>query len=313
MWRSLSFLFREFVDGMSQNKFLHFAYGVQVSVSLLVLGVFFVILVGAAVLWARLGSGMDVRVFLDDSVAPNQTATLAERLSSVKHVREITFRSKEEAIQIFKTRYPGMPLEDLLGDNPLPASYVLKVDRPENIQQVAAECVDLPGVIHVAYPAEFLQRYLRVMLVLVVICIATISLLLLFAYSSINNIIGVSIYARRSEIRIMQLVGATWWFIRWPFLFEGVFFGAVGAVVALVVIWLFLAVLGEALHASALAMRLPWVELSSWQLFLWLSAALGLLGVVVGLFGSLKTVNAFLRREASATIDAQRVRQLLRR
>jgi cell division transport system permease protein len=184
----------------------------------------------------------------------------------------------------------------------------VKVDKPENIQQVAAECVDVPGVIHVAYAAEFLDRYMKVMLVLGIICIATIGLLLLFAYSSINNIIGVSIYARRSEIRIMQLVGATWWFIRWPFLFEGMFFGAAGALVALVVIWVAVAVGGEWVHALAL----PWVDLSLGQLLLWLSALLGFLGVAIGLFGSLKTVNTFLQREANATIDAQRVRQLLR-
>ena len=83
----------------------------------------------------------------------------------------------------------------------------------------------------------------------------------MFAFSSISNIINLSVYARRTEIRIMQLVGATWWFIRWPFILEGVFFGILGALAAQLVIWLMLTAAGEAMRVTQLTSGRARIEL----------------------------------------------------
>jgi cell division transport system permease protein len=310
--RSLAFLFREFLRGLSTNRFLHFTYGAQVTISLLVLGIFFVLLVGAVVLWGKLGQSMEIHLFLDDSVSAQQNLQLQDTLEAIPHVTQVRHRSKDEALAIFSERNSSIPLEDLLEDNPLPASFILNVDRPGNIESVVQQCDGLPGVVNIRYGSQVLERYLKVLLILGIVCLVTMTLLIVFTYSSINNIIALSIYARRTEIRIMQLVGATWWFIRWPFLFEGVFFGAAGGLAALIVIWLLMAMMGEALRLSDLTELMPGLGVTVGQLLLGLSCLLLGLGAAVGFFGSLKTVNAFLAREADAQLDAVKVRQMTR-
>jgi cell division transport system permease protein len=324
--RNLLFFFGEFLQGLSRNRFLHFTYGAQVTVSLVVLGIFFVLLVGAAVLWVRLGAGMEVHVFVEDGLSAQQNLQLEQNIKNLAHVAEVRWRSKQEAWEIYCKRNPSIPLGDLLKsegsaesggtvadeDNPFPASYLVKVDRPGNISGVAQQCQKMDGVYRVNYGAEVVEKYLKVFSVLVLVCLVTIGLLVVFTYSSINNIIGLSVYSRRAEIRIMQLVGATWWFIRWPFIIEGVFFGVAGALIAIAVVTGLLATLGEALRVSRLDLALPWIGLRASDLFLGLVVLLLGLGLGVGFFGSLRKVNGFLRREAEVQIDAQRIQQLMR-
>jgi cell division transport system permease protein len=310
--RSLGFLFREFLDGLSQNRLIHFAYGTQVTISLLVLGIFFVLVIGSAAFWVQLGSRLEVHVFLNNNLSPAASDAIATELKAFPHVAAVTYRSKEEAWQEFNKRNPNMSLDDLVRDNPLPASYIVKIDRPSNIISVAEQCEKIEGVFKVGYAGDFLDRYLKVMLILLLVCSTTMVLLVIFAYTSISNIIRVSTDARANEIRIMQLVGATWWFIRWPFLFEGVFIGLAGSLIALAIVYALLAALAGAFQASDIPMQLPWVSMSEWQLFVWLGIALVGLGLVVGFFGSLRAVNAYLHRELDVALDARKIRLMTR-
>jgi cell division transport system permease protein len=310
--RSLGFLFREFIDGLGQNRLIHFAYGTQVTISLLVLGIFFVLMIGSAVFWIQLGSKLEVHVFLNSSLSPAASDAIATELRAIAHVTDVTYRSKEDAWQEFNKRNPNMSLDDLVRDNPFPASFIVKIDRPGNIVSTAKLCENIKGVDEVRYASDFLEKYLKVMLILLLVCSATMVLLVIFAYTSISNIIRVSTDARANEIRIMQLVGATWWFIRWPFLFEGVFIGLAGSLIALAIVYSLLGALAGAFQASNIAMQLPWVSLTEWQLFLWLGVALVGLGLTVGFFGSLRAVNAYLHRELDVALDARKIRQMTR-
>ena len=296
------FLLREFGHSLRQNRFLHFTYGAQVTVSLLVLGIFFVLLVGAALFWSKLGEEMNIKAFLSDGASAIQISNLEDELAALPHVTGVRFRSKEDALQIFGERNTAINVADLNMDNPLPASYVVQVDRPSNIESLAESIRTMPGVETVRFGQETLQSYLKVLMILAGVCLITITLLILFTYSSINNIIALSIYARRSEIRIMQLVGATWWFIRWPFLFEGIFFGITGAAVALALIIGLMTGMGEAVKLSELSLALPNFAIDQNTLLIGLGLLLLGLGLIVGFFGSLRTVNTFLQRESAANI-----------
>ncbi|MCH7471956.1 ABC transporter permease [bacterium] len=308
--RSIVFLFREFIHSLSQNKFLHFSYGAQVTISLLVLGIFFLLLIGAAVFWGKLGENMVIHAFLEDKLSALQVNQLEEELSAIQNVASVEYRSKEQALEEFAKRSTTIPLEDLLEDNPLPASFIIRASKPANIEGVVGEMRELGGILTIRYGKAVLANYMNVFAILVAICVVTIGLLVIFTYSSINNIIGLSIFARRSEIRIMQLVGATSWFIRWPFLFEGVFLGITGALFAYLIILGLLMAMGEAFRLSDLELALPAFGIARGQIVLGLVVLLAGLGAAVGFFGSLKTVNGFLQREANVQHDALRVRRL---
>ena len=108
----------------------------------------------------------------------------------------------------------------------------------------------------------------------------------------------------------MQLVGATWWFIRWPFIFEGVFFGIIGALIASLIISALMMMLAEALRLTELTLLLPFISLDAKGIYLGLVVLLVGLGAAVGFWGSLRTVNAFLGRETDVQLDAMRVCRL---
>ena len=308
---SFIFLLGEFWRGLRRNRFLHFTYGTQVTVSLLVLGIFFILLIGAAVGWSRLGQELEIHVFLQDGLSDQQRNSIGDDLRRQEHVVHTIYRSKDDALEQFKKSNNSMDLGDL-PDNPLPDSYVVKVDDPKNITEVATSFQGMTGILSVKYGGQVVDRYIKVLKIVALVCLVTIALLVLFTVSNINNIIAMSIYERRNEIRIMQLVGATWWFIRWPFLFEGVFFGVIGAIVALLIIWGLLYGLGAALKLSEIALALPNFGLSEQVMFLALGGLLVGLGAMVGFFGSLRTVNTFLGREQELNLEALRMRQLLR-
>jgi cell division transport system permease protein len=310
--RSIIFLFGEFLHGLSQNKFLHFTHGAQVTISLVVMGIFMVLLVGALVVWSKLGESMEIHVFLEDGLSALQINSIEKEIGEFDHVTSVYYRSKEEAAESFSRTWGIITPEELDEDNPLPDSYIVKADRPSNIEGIAGACSEIPGVLAVRYGQQWLAKYQRVIAALGVICAVTMLLLLLFTYSSINNIIGMSIYARRNEIRIMQLVGATWWFIRWPFILEGMFIGVVGAAVAFLIVWLLLAMSAEAMRASSLNLAVPSLGLDGNLILAGLALVLLGLALIVGFAGSLRTVNNFLRKEAQVALDAHRIRQLTR-
>jgi len=307
--RSLLFLFREFLISLTQNRFLHFTYGAQVTISLLVLGIFFVLLTGAVVAWNRLGSNLKIHVYLVDGLSEAETARIQTDIQRLDNVLSVEYRSKDDALAIMSEKYPEMAIEGL-GSDFLPASFVVEVKQPMHIEDVAQKIAYMPGVEKLDYGSDVVKSFVRVAMILVVICIVTILLLVIFTSSSISNIIGLSIYARRTEIRIMQLVGATWWFIRWPFIFEGVFFGIVGAIIAGLIISALLAMLSEALRLTELTLMLPFINVNSNSIYISLMVLLLGLGAAVGFYGSLRTVNAFLGRENMVQLDAMRVRRL---
>jgi cell division transport system permease protein len=310
--RSVLFLFGEFLHGLSQNKFLHFTHGAQVTISLVVMGIFMVLLVGALVVWGKLGESMEIHVFLEDGISAMQINSIEREIGELDHVTSVYYRSKEEAAETFSKTWGLITVDELEEENPLPDSYIVKADRPSHIEGIADGCSEIPGTLAVRYGQQWLVKYMRVVAALGVICAVTMLLLLLFTYSSINNIIGMSIYARRNEIRIMQLVGATWWFIRWPFILEGMFIGAVGSVAAFLIVWLLLAMAAEAMRASKLDLAIPSLGLDGNLILVGLAILLLGLALIVGFAGSLRTVNNFLRKEAQVALDASRIRQLTR-
>jgi cell division transport system permease protein len=301
--RSVVFLLREFGHSLRQNRFLHFTYGAQVTVSLLVLGIFFVLLLATALFWSKLGESMEIHAYLDDGMSAIQIAQMEDSLAQLPHVTSVNYVSKEDALRIFGEKNKGIRLEDLQMENPLPNSYTVRVDKPSNIKEVA-DAIKMINGVQVRFGEEILDRYIKVLMILAAICLVTITLLILFTYSSINNIIALSIYARRAEIRIMQLVGATWWFIRWPFLFEGIFFGLTGAAVALALIVGLMVGTAEALRLSELSLALPNVGVDQNMILVSLGILLLGLGLIVGFFGSLRTVNTFLQREAGGNLGS---------
>jgi cell division transport system permease protein len=189
-----------------------------------------------------LESKVELVVYLEDSALPSEILALRERISRDPAVSEVLFVTKEEALERLKeiaARRPDLAIETDIGSNPLPASLEIKLASAQESRRVAAglreevgrgvvyDVVDNPAVVDQLLT---ITRFLRIGGVVVLAMIMFVALFV------IVNTIRIAVHARRDEIEIMKLVGATDWFVRWPFILEGMLVGAFGATVALAVV-----------------------------------------------------------------------------
>ena len=215
-------------------------------------------------------------------------------LESDRRVKEIDFISKEEALEIMKERSPEL-VEDLTY-NPLPHAYEATPYRAEDVEAIAADLRSkgftsgARGVEKIDFGRETANRIIRVGQVISLIFFGLVILLLAASALLIANTIRLSIYARRREIEVMKLVGASNWFVRGPFMLEGLFCGLAGAMLAVILL-----LLGKEIALPAILGRVDAdsdVQALAFPLTALILLALGLL---LGAAGSGLTLRRFLR------------------
>jgi cell division transport system permease protein len=288
---------RQAGQNLTQNPWLNAITLGTIALSFLVLGLFLVIFLNTKGLLEEWGSRIRVTAYLSGPVDPDQAMRLREKVRGLEEVREVKYRSKEEALKILEERMPerkewlrGLPR------NPLPASLEVRLkgeyQNSEGVQNLVKKMRGIPGIEDLQYGSDWLEKFSAFMALLKVLGLSLGGLLLLATILVISNTIRLNIFARREEIEIMRSVGATGLFIRAPFYMEGILQGFLGAVLALLMLYaffqLFLARVYEPL--KGLLGNFP-VQFLSWEQM----AAMGLGGVVLGLFGTQVSVGRYLR------------------
>ena len=238
------FFIRESLRSIKRNAIPSFAAMASVLVTLLVLGVFI------PVVQATTGAANEVRskvildVYLKTDAKPDDVNRVRALLNRTDRVERVDFVSKKEAYERERKRNPEA--YELLGSNPLPDTFRVTPDDPHEIGAIrnALSPATPSGGRTVVDPAmdevknrkddtdKILSATKVVKLMMAVLC----ALLVIASMLLIANTIRLSLYSRRREIEVMKLVGATDWFIRWPFVIEGIFLGALGGVMAILLL-----------------------------------------------------------------------------
>lgn len=233
-----------------------------------------------------------VHVFIKDEATPKQVNELRIRLESDTRVKEggITYISKEQALAIMRKKAPELTAN--LASNPLPASFDVVPRRGEDTEAIARAIQEakLPAVEQVRWGKEVSKRILQVARAIQVVFLIAVLVLLAASTILIANTIRLSIFARRREIEVMKLVGATNWFVRGPFMLEGLLTGLAGSVAAVLLLFL-----GREVAIPAVLGHLqddPDVRALA---FTWTAAILVALGLGIGALGSGLTLRRFLR------------------
>jgi cell division transport system permease protein len=275
-----------------------FAATMTVLIGMFLLGV--AIALGSWVLsWSnKVERGVQVKVFLctehtcDNEVSRNQIGAVQRFLEGDPRVKEngVKFISKEEALQIMEDRSPELVRD--LTYNPLPHAFEVTPKRAQDAEAIAASvrAQKFGGIEKVDFGEATTKRIIRVGQVISVIFLGVVVLLLAASALLIANTIRLSIYARRREIEVMKLVGASNWFVRGPFMLEGLFCGLAGSVLAVVLL-----LLGKEVALPAILGRVDAGSDVEALAFVWTALILLVLGLALGAAGSGLTLRRFLR------------------
>ncbi|EAX46855.1 protein of unknown function DUF214 [Thermosinus carboxydivorans Nor1] len=291
--RTFEYFIREAISSLRHNSLMSIASVSTVALSLLILGLFLVMVLNLNHMASALESQVQISVYLQDNLTAQQMRAIGEQITKLPGVTQVTFVSKDEALARFKQRLGEQQgLLSALGDtNPLPNSYEIKVDKPENVKPVAQAVEKIKGVENARFGQEVVDRLFHLTRMVRIFGVVIIIFLALAALFIIANTIRITVFARRKEIGIMKYVGATDWFIRWPFLIEGMILGFSGALIAVVLLNETYAVLTQQVYES-----LAFLPLIPKQPFLTnLSIVLLVLGTTIGALGSTISLKRFMK------------------
>lgn len=290
--RTYRHLIAQAVRSLRVNRFMALASVGTVFISLLVFGIFVAAIVNLTNMSAAVGSRFQVRVFLQDGLSSDEVQSIGRRVGEIEGVKRLDFVPRNEALERLRVELKDREnLLDVVYGNPLPDSYELyTAPDPSLVRRVAREIKALKGVEEVNYPSEFLDKLFAVIRTFWVLAGLALGFLMLAVVFIVVNTIRLTVFARRKEIEIMSLVGATDWFVRWPFVFEGMILGVLGALLASSVLYGSYGVIMPRLSEAV-----PFLPLvADRQAILPLCAWLLVLGAFMGVIGSAVSVKKFV-------------------
>ena len=288
-----SFWIRETLSNIARNRLMSVLAVTTVTVGLFILGAFFLTVTNLSAAVNRETHNLDLVAFLEPNISPQRRKDVYNAVR-IRQVSDLQFASKGQVLKEMQKTMPEIPMEDFVKDNPLSDELRLKLHDPQDIFAVQRYLDSIKGVIKVRRDDEPVKRLLSINSFLAVAGAISLLVLGMAILLIIHNAIRLTIFARRREIRIMELVGATAWFIRIPFLLEGVIYGLAGAAIAAIAlgsIWTALAQTNWDLAKSLLPLLQSGIMAKCVLLMLGV-------GVVFGFIGSFASLNRSLGKAA---------------
>ncbi len=293
------FFLAEALRSIRANAAISIAATVTVLIAVFILGAFIPSFLYVQNTVDQQKDKVDINVFIADSATVQQVNGLQRNIDGLREqglVRESTYVSKDDALADLRERLRDPSVLEELPSNPLPASFNVLPADPGQSQQIVVALQGHPAVdadLGISFASDTADRLLTVARVIQYAGGALILVLLVASILLIGNTIRLSFVARRREVEVMKLVGATNWFIRWPFVIEGILFGLAGATVAVAMLFgiKVLVVDSWAADADSALTRNDAGTIG----FLALAAILVAAGAIVGALGSGITLRRFLR------------------
>jgi len=230
---SSGYIARETAGNLRRNLVMTLAAVLTMAVSLAALGGVLIMrqaINKASIQWR---GGVEMAIFLQPSVSTNEAQAIGRELATTPGVKKYHFVDKPEAYQEFRQIFGGNnDIVGVLGVNDMPPSYRVVPSKAQDISQLGKQFVGQPGVLQVSYAKQEIDQLLHQFHQLRFIGFVLVVGVMIGAVALIVNTIQLAIFARRREVAVMKLVGATNWFIRVPFMLEGLLHGIAGGIIA---------------------------------------------------------------------------------
>jgi cell division transport system permease protein len=234
---SLEYVVRETGTNLWRNRLMTVAAVLTVAVSLSLVGAALLLKQGVSTATMRWKGGVQLAVFMQPQAPPDQTQAVEQKLGTMGEVKRQTYCDQPCSFREFRTMFANQPeLVQSATAADLPPSWRVVVRDANHVQQVGSAVRSYPGVRNVVYAKQSVDTLLRVTGIAQAVLFSIALVLLAAAAVLILNAIRMAIFSRRREVAVMKLVGATNWFIRVPYMLEGVIQGLAGGAVAVGVV-----------------------------------------------------------------------------
>ena len=290
---TLEYFIREVFNSLKRNNWMSVASIGTVAVSLFIFGMFLMLVMNMNKMVESLESQVQIKVYLEEDFSRDDARDLEVDLKKMQGVESVTFVPKEEAMEKFKERLGDQKtlLEALDETNPLPDSFEVTLVQPEMVKTAAENIERLEGVEMAKYGQDVMEHLFDITRLIRIFGFALMFVLALATLFIIANTIRLTVFARRKEIAIMKYVGATDWFIRWPFVLEGMVMGLLGSLIASVILrFSYAGITAKIYNTLAFLPLIPEYPFLNYVTFV---VIIG--GMVMGAVGSAVSIKRFLK------------------
>ena len=293
MKHNFGYFIREGAKNMFSHGFMSFAaIGVTVA-CLLIMGTFTLVAYNVNENLSELQRENAVVAFVDDTLNDVHAKELQEELMKVENVASCTFVSREEARDNYVDNYDEDDLYTDLSADVFRHRYVIHLEDPSLMAETKAAVENVAGIAKARGDEAISNGFITLRNVASLVSLALVAVLLLVSLFIMSNTIKLTTFDRREEIAIMKMVGATNGFIRWPFVFEGLLLGLLGAIAAFLLQWLLYAAMCRGIAASDTLQLLRIVPFARiWKV---VAIVFGATGLLVGVGGSTMAIRRFLK------------------
>jgi len=284
--------FRESIKSLGRNSWMSFASASAVTVTLLLVGVFVMIMMNLNKVADDLETDVEIKVLIELTADDKMIAQLEQDIKKVQGIETVVYSTKEAELEdLIKDFGKKMGLSEQ--NNPLRAAFYVKASDPQETGKVAQRIDNLANTYSVEYGGGEIEKLFNFLNLARNVGLGLILALLFTAMFLISNTIRITIVARRREIEIMKLVGATNWFIRIPFILEGMWIGILGAILPITLVTLLYYNLYQVVQPYLVGELFSLLPLTP---FLYqVNGLILVMGIFIGVWGSFMSVRKFLR------------------
>jgi len=296
------YFFSETFTSFKKNFLMGFTAITTVAITLFIVGFFAVLVFDIQSIMNSIRGQVELAVYLQDNISPELKNYIEDEITSWEETGSTIYVSKEQALERFKEQNEGSDILKEIQGNPLPASFEITLNDPEKVELVALRFMNkdgnfIEGIDDVVYGQSYVRKLFSITAIIGTIALLIIIVLLLATIVLIFNTIRLSIYARRKEIEVMKLVGASNWFVRVPFLFEGFFEGFLGSILATTLLYImgkFLLIKGERVIVETMRIK-ELAILGSGHFIMYVYIGIIIFGGLLGIISSVIALRRYVK------------------
>ncbi|HOQ16325.1 MAG TPA: permease-like cell division protein FtsX [Defluviitaleaceae bacterium] len=295
--RTMKYFAAQGLQGIWRNRLMSVASIATISSCLMIVGIFYCIAVNIDYMLESLEGTAGITVFYTkENYTERDIEVIREKISKISYIKDIRYISPAEALEAEKKEWGEYAslLEGLEDDNPLPPTFELTLEDIRFQKDVISELNKINGI-EIRYFEEETKILISFNNIIRIISLALILILSFIGIMLMDNTIRLTVYVRKTEISIMKYIGATDWFIRWPFIIEGIIIGFIGSIIPLGIIWVSYNFITQLIFEKNTLLQNILSFRTTEEIFRVLTPISLIIGISIGVIGSSISIRRYLK------------------